>query len=305
MTLVELFGGTLAALVAGTLAGQILRLTARSDTARRTAANINARIAAWWVLVSVTALALWMGAGAVCTLFALFSLLALRELLAAHDWPSAPTPLLFAITALQYVLVWTRWHGVFITLIPVVAFLAIPTWNALAGETAHYLERTSEQYWSLMVSTWCLSYAPALLMLEIPGYAGRHTTLLFYFLLVIQSSDILQYIWGKLLGRRPIAPRISPNKTWEGFLGGILTATALGTALYRATPFSPWQAAVICATVALTGFAGGLTMSAIKRQHGLKDFGTLLPGHGGVLDRLDSLCFASPVFFLLVRYFFT
>jgi phosphatidate cytidylyltransferase len=303
MSLLRLFEGTLAALVAGTLAGQILRLTARSESARRTVANMNARIAAWWVLSSITALALVLGAGAVCALFALFSWLALRELL-AYPKPSRPAPLLFAFTAVQYGLVWSRWHDAFSTLIPVGAFLAIPTWNALAGNTGHYLERTAEQYWSLMVSTYCLSYAPALLMLEIPGYAGQNASLLFYFLLVMQSSDILQYMWGKLLGRRPVAPRISPHKTWEGFLGGILTATALGTALYRATPFHPWQAAAICATVTLTGFAGGLTMSAIKRQRGVKDYGTLVVGHGGVLDRIDSLCFAAPVFFLLVRYCF-
>ncbi len=301
MSLLQLLEGTLAALVAGTAAGQILRRTARSEPARRTVANINARIAAWWVLCAVMALALVLGAGAVCTLFALFSSLALRELL-THPRPALP--LLFVITAVQYVLVWSHWHGVFSTVIPIGAFLAIPTWNTLAGNTEHYLGRTAEQYWGLMVSTYCLSYAPALLMLDIPGYAGRNTTLLFYFLLVIQSSDILQYVWGKLLGRRPVAPRISPNKTWEGLLGGILSATALGAALYRATPFQPWQAAAICATVTLIGFAGGLTMSAIKRQRGVKDYGTIVMGHGGVLDRIDSLCFAAPVFFLIVRYGF-
>jgi phosphatidate cytidylyltransferase len=140
-------------------------------------------------------------------------------------------------------------------------------------------------------------------MLDIPGYAGRDATLLFYFLLVVQSSDVMQYVWGKLLGRRPVAPRISPHKTWEGFLGGAITATAIGTALYRATPFQPWQAAAMCATITLMGFVGGLTMSAIKRDCGVKDFGTIVSGHGGVLDRIDSLCFSAPVFFHLTRYF--
>jgi len=304
MSLLQLFEGTLAALVTGTLTGQILRRAARSEPARRTVANMNQRIAAWWVLSSLMALALVLGVGAVCALFAIFSMLALREFLAVEARLPRSAPLLFAIAAAQYGLVWSRWHGVFSTLIPVGAFLAIPTWNALAGEAGPYLERTAEQYWGLMVTTYCLSYAPALLMLDIPEYAGRNATLLLYFLLVIQSSDILQYVWGKLLGRRPVAPRISPNKTWEGFLGGILTSTALGVALYRATPFQPWQAAAISAASTLVGFAGGLTMSAIKRQRGVKDFGTLVRGHGGVLDRIDSLCFAAPVFFLLVRYFF-
>ena len=302
MTLWQLFGGTLAALVAGTLAGQILRRTSRPEPARRSVANMNARIATWWVLCSVMALALVMGPVWVCTLFALFSMLALREFLSPL-WRELP--LLLAFIVAQYGLILARWHDGFYILIPVGAFLAISTWNALAGKTEDYLDRTAKQYWGLLVSTYCLSYAPALLMLDIPGYSGRNSTLLYYLLLVVQASDILQYVWGKLLGRRPVAPRISPNKTWEGFLGGVLTATALGAALYRATPFQPWQAAAISAAVTLTGFAGGLVMSAIKRQRGVKDFGTLIVGHGGVLDRIDSLCFAAPVFYLVVRYFFT
>ena len=114
----------------------------------------------------------------------------------------------------------------------------------------------------------------------------------------------LQYIWGKLFGRHRIAPAVSPNKTWEGFLGGVATATLIGTGLWWVTPFTPWQAALMSLVIALMGFAGGLTMSAIKRDRGVKDFGTLIAGHGGVLDRIDSLCFAAPVFFHLTRYFF-
>jgi phosphatidate cytidylyltransferase len=302
ITLWQLFGGTLAALIAATLAGRILGRTAHSEAARLTASNVNARIAAWWVLCGVTAVALLLGPGAVCALFALFSMLALREFLAP---PWRERPLLLGFTVAQYLLLWTRRQGAVGVLIPVGAFLAIPTWNALAGKTADFLNRTAEQYWALIVSTYCLSYAPALLILNIPGYEDRNSTLVYYLLLVVQSSDILQYLWGKLLGHRPVAPRISPNKTWEGLVGGILSATALGAALYRATPFAPWQAAGICAATTLAGFAGGLTMSAIKRQRCVKDFGTLVAGHGGVLDRIDSLCFGAPVFFLLVRHFFT
>ena len=126
-----------------------------------------------------------------------------------------------------------------------------------------------------------------------------------FFLLVVQLSDVFQYIWGKLLGKHKIAPRLSPNKTWEGFVGGVGTATALGAALWWVTPFNPAQAAGMSLAITLLGFAGGLTMSAIKRDRGVKDYGTLIAGHGGVLDRIDSICFAAPVFFHLTRYFFT
>ena len=122
---------------------------------------------------------------------------------------------------------------------------------------------------------------------------------------MVQASDVLQYIWGKTLGKHKIAPAVSPNKTWEGFLGGVATATLLGTALWWATPFTPWQAAGMSLAITLMGFAGGLVMSAIKRDRGVKDYGTLIKGHGGVMDRIDSLCFSAPVFFHLTRYFFT
>jgi phosphatidate cytidylyltransferase len=99
-----------------------------------------------------------------------------------------------------------------------------------------------------------------------------------------------------------MTPLASPNKTWEGFLGGIGSATLVGTALCWITPFTPWQAAAMSLVVTLMGFAGGLVMSAIKRDRGIKDFGTLISGHGGILDRIDALCFAAPAFFHLASY---
>ena len=155
----------------------------------------------------------------------------------------------------------------------------------------------------LMICVYCVSHAPALLTLPLSNGGGPK--LLLFFLLVVQLSDVFQYIWGKLLGKRKIAPRISPNKTWEGFIGGVGTATALGASLWWVTPFRPLQAAGMSLAITLLGFAGGLTMSAIKRDRGVKDYGTLIEGHGGVLDRIDSICFAAPVFFHLTRYFFT
>jgi phosphatidate cytidylyltransferase len=155
-----------------------------------------------------------------------------------------------------------------------------------------------------MVCVYCVSYAPALLLLEIPGYGKSNTKLLIFLVLVVELSDILQYVFGKLFGRRPVAPAISPNKTWEGFVGGVLSATGIGTALWWATPFSPREAAAMALVITLTGFAGGLIMSAIKRDRGVKDYGALIQGHGGMLDRMDSLCFAAPIFFHLTRYFF-
>ena len=141
--------------------------------------------------------------------------------------------------------------------------------------------------------------------LEIPGYEGRNLLLIAFLVVVVQMSDVLQYVCGKLFGRRKIAPTLSPSKTVEGFVGGILSATALGAGLWWMTPFHPWQAALLALAITLMGFLGGLVMSAIKRDRGVKDWGWIIEGHGGILDRLDSVTFAAPIFFHLVRYWWT
>jgi phosphatidate cytidylyltransferase len=156
-----------------------------------------------------------------------------------------------------------------------------------------------------MIAVFCISHVPALLMLEIPGYEGRNAFLLVFLILIVQSSDVLQYVWGKLFGKRKIAPVLSPSKTVEGFVGGVASATAVGAALWWITPFSPLVAGVMSLAIALMGFFGGLVMSAIKRDRGVKDWGALIEGHGGVLDRLDSVCFSAPIFFHLVRYWWS
>ena len=169
-----------------------------------------------------------------------------------------------------------------------------------------------------MLCIYCLSLAPALLYLDIYTTAdlsklpdpqvnpyGKNALLLFYFVFIVQMGDALQYLWGKILGHRVIAPSVSSSRTWEGMLAGSGSTALLGAALYWATPFNEWQAGCISLVVALAGFAGGMAMSAIKRDRGVQDYGTLVVGHGGVLDRIDSLCFAAPVFFLLTKTFFT
>jgi phosphatidate cytidylyltransferase len=161
----------------------------------------------------------------------------------------------------------------------------------------------AELQWGLMITVFCVSHVPALLTLDIPGYGGRELLLIAFLILVVQSSDVLQYVWGKLAGRHKVAPSLSPSKTWEGFVGGIASATLLGAALWWITPFSPLQAAGMALLINLTGFLGGLVMSAIKRDRGVKDWGRMIEGHGGMLDRLESVIFAAPLFFHLTRYY--
>ena len=211
----------------------------------------------------------------------------------------------FVVLPLQYYLISIEWYGLYSILIPVYVFLLLPIVVALRGDTANFMRRIAEVQWGLMISVYCVSHVPALTTLPIPGFADRSLLLIAFLILVVQSSDVLQYVWGKLLGRHQIAPSLSPSKTVEGFAGGVASATLLGAALWWITPFSPWQAAIMALVINLMGFCGGLVMSAIKRDRGVKDWGQMIEGHGGMLDRLDSVIFAAPIFFHLTRYWWT
>lgn len=269
--------------------------------------NLNARIRAWWIMVAALGGSFALGETAVIALFAFASFTALREFLTLTPTRAADHQALalafFVVLPAQYVLVGISWYGLYSIFIPVYAFLLLPIASALRGETGAFMRRVAELQWGLMVCVFCVSHVPALLTLDIPGHEGRGLLLIAFLILVVQSSDVLQYVWGKLLGRQPIAPNLSPSKTLEGFMGGIATATALGAALWWITPFSPLQAAGMALAINLMGFFGGLVMSAIKRDRGVKDWGYLIEGHGGMLDRLDSVIFAAPVFFHLTRYY--
>lgn len=302
-----LIGGTIALLVIATVIGQILK--ARSSPENRTIANLTARINAWWAMIVIFGLALALGRVGTVVLFALMSFLALREFITLTPSKRGDHRALFwaffILLPIQYLLIAWQWYAMFTIFIPVYAYLLIPIRSVIAGDTERFLERTAKIQWGLMVCVYFVSYAPALLTLQIPGYENQNLKLLFFFAAIVQLSDVLQYVVGKIFGHRPVAASVSPNKTLEGFLGGVLAASLVGMALWWATPFSPIAAFAMSLAITLMGFCGGLVMSAIKRDRGVKDYGELLPGHGGMMDRIDSLCFAAPIFFHLTRYFYT
>lgn len=295
-------------LTVATIIGAVLAARAKTDAAKRTVENLNARTYAWWVMAAVFAAAIAAGPIGACILFALVSFLALREVVTL-----TPTRLgdhhtlfwaFFVMVPLQYYLVYIHRYGFFSIVIPVYCFLFIAIRSALSGDSTRYLERTAKIQWAVFICVYCVSHAPALLTLRIPGFERESWKLLVFLVVVVQMSDVLQYVWGKLLGKHKIAPHLSPNKTWEGFIGGVLTASAIGAAMTPITPFHAWQAAAIALMLALLGFFAGLVMSAIKRDAGVKDYGHMIAGHGGMMDRIDSLTFAAPVFFHVVRYYF-
>ncbi len=301
--------GVLGLLTIATIVGQFLKR--HPDTGLNAAAvrTFNLRVRAWWTMCAILATAFFIGKGLTVLLFFFISFIALREFITITPTRLGDHRALFwafvLFTPLQYLLVGYNKYEFFNVLIPVYAFLFVPTRIALSGDFKRYLERVAKIQSGLMICVYCLSFAPALLYLENKEHPGVNYPLLFFFIFMVQMGDALQYVWSKLVGKHVIVATISPNRTWEGFAGGVASNTLLGAALWWAIPpFKPWQAAGMALLVSIMGFAGGLTMSAIKRDRGVKDYGTLVEGHGGILDRIDSICFAAPVFYHITRMMF-
>lgn len=289
--------------------GYVLKQKLSPDGSNGAIENLNARIRAWWAMVVLIAIAFVAGRVGVLLLFAFCSLAALREFITlintrrGDHWAIAAA--FFVVLPINYFLLWAEQYGIYSIFVPVYAFLLMPIIAVLHGDTRDFLLRISEVQWALMICVFCASHVPALLTLQIPGYEGRNVLLIAFLVIVVQSSDVLQYVWGKLFGRTKIAPTLSPSKTVEGFVGGVASATLIGASLWWITPFTPAQAALMSLIITLMGFFGGLVMSAIKRDRGVKDWGHLIEGHGGLIDRLDSVVFSAPIFFHLTRYWWS
>ena len=305
-TFLLLLAAIVALLAVSSVVGHHLELRATKPDSIATVKNLNARIRSWWIMVVVVGGAIALGDTTTIVLFAIVSFMALREF-----WTLTPSRRgdhhalflsFFVVLPIHYVLLGAHQYGMFVVFIPVYAFLMLPAVATLMGDTNEFLARSAKVQWGLMLTVFAISHAPALLMLDT---GGPSALLIVYLLIVVQLSDVFQYVWGKLIGKHRFSPNISPSKTVEGLVGGGLSAILVGTLLYGLTPFSPIQAAAISAVVVTAGFFGGFVLSAIKRDLKAKDWGYIIEGHGGVLDRMDSLTFAAPLFFHITRYWFT
>ena len=307
MEIWQLFGGLIITLIIASSIGYGLKFKVGFSTPHAVIDNLNARINAWWVMILIIFAAAALGFYGVIGLFFVISFMALREFLSLlyirRGDHLALAACFYVILPLQYFLVAIDWFSMFTIFIPVYSFLFLPILSALLGDTAHFLDRSTKVQWALMISVFCISHIPAILTLDIEGFEDKKLLLMIFLILVVQSSDVLQYVWGKLFGKHKIAPKLSPSKTVEGFVGGVVSASVLGGLLYWLTPFNPVQAVLMSLLICLMGFLGGLVMSAMKRSMGVKDWGNMISGHGGMLDRMDSLCFAAPIFFHVVRYY--
>lgn len=276
---------------------------------RRLAAELLARTRTWWWIAALVSLTLLLGEGPAILLVAACSFLAFRELhsiLPARPADRALLALAYLAIPIQYGLIWSGWYGLFAIFVPVYAVAVLAAAAVLLGETRGFIRASATLAWALLLTVYNLSHLAFLVVLPLaePAPAGGLGLLLF-FLLAVQLNDVAQFVWGRLLGGPAIVPRVSPGKTWSGFLGGAATTAALSALVAPwLTPLAWAPAAAFGLLLAAAGFLGDLLLSAIKRDLGIKDTGGALPGHGGLLDRLDSLTLAAPLGFHLLRWLY-
>jgi phosphatidate cytidylyltransferase len=297
-------GGVFLLLVLATLAVWLLgRLRPQADWT-----ELRLRVRTWWVMAGVFAVALVLSRKVSLVFFAFVSFLALKEYLSLIPTRRADRGVLFwAYLAIpvQYLWIGMGWYGMFIVFIPVYAFLLLPMRMVLIGETGGFLRAAGTLHWGLMAMVFSISHVAALLVLPIANPHGRGPGLVLFLVFLTQFNDVAQYLWGKSLGRHKVIPLVSPNKTVEGLLGGVATTVALAWLLApRLTPLTELQSLAAGLLIGIGGFVGDVVISALKRDLGIKDSGTLLPGHGGILDRIDSLSYTAPLFFHFVWYLY-
>ncbi|MGY4827919.1 phosphatidate cytidylyltransferase [Sphaerotilaceae bacterium SBD11-9] len=253
----------------------------------------------------------WASGAFVSTLlFGVVSFLALREFITlTHTRRGDHRALLatfFVVTPVQYMLAGGRYFDLFSVFIPVYAFAALPILAALGNDPTRFLERTAKIQWGTMVCVYGMSHAPALLLLEFKGYEDRGAFLVLYLVMVVVTAQIVQQAASHRLRRRPVARHISRNFSWRAWVLGMVSAGLAGGLLFWITPFKPAQAIFIGLVAGGTSTMGALVMQALKRDAGVRHWGSRasVTGAVGLLDRVAPLCFAAPVFFHSVRWYF-
>ena len=267
--------------------------------------ELKMRTKSWWAMASIFIIATVIHPVVSFVAFGLLSFAALREIatISKNVRTEDRRVIIWCYLAIpiQYFIAYQGWFNLFVIFIPVIMYIWIPFMLVIRGITTEVGRSMSVLPTQLMLTVFSLSHLAYLLSLpEIPGFNAGGRGLLLFVVFLTEINDVFQFVWGKLFGRHKIIPKISPNKTWEGFVGGILTTTAVGYFLRFLTPMNEIEALAVSFAVAFAGFVGDVVVSAVKRDIGLKDTGALIPGHGGLLDRIDSLSISAPVFLYLV-----
>jgi phosphatidate cytidylyltransferase len=268
--------------------------------------ELKSRTKAWWVMALIFIFATLVNTKISYVAIAFLSFVSFRELYSLMGFRESDRRAIFwafLSIPVQYYLAYIGWYGAFIIFIPVVMFLWLPLRFVIKGETDGIIKSMASLQWILMLTVFGISHLAYLLSLpELPNFNPGGRGLLLFVVFLTEINDVMQFTWGKLLGKHKIIPKVSPNKTWEGFVGGIISTTFIGYLLRFLTPLNSYQIIFVSFLLAFSGFVGDVVMSSIKRDIGVKDTGTLIPGHGGILDRVDSLMYTAPVFFHLVYY---
>lgn len=264
--------------------------------------ELRRRVFSWWAMVLLFGSVLLTSYRATVIFFGFVSFLALKEYLSLIPMRRADRRVLFWVyltVVVQYYFVYINWYGMCLVFIPVYMLFWIPVRMVTIGQTDGFLKAVSSLQWGLMSTVFGISHLPLLMVRSDYGYQ-----LVVYLVFLTQFNDVAQYVVGRCFGKEPIAPKVSPNKTVAGLMGGLVVTTGLSLLIAPyLTPFY-WPAALTAGLwIALGGFLGDLVISAIKRDLGTKDCSSIIPGHGGVLDRIDSLTLITPVFFHLYMYF--
>ncbi len=265
------------------------------------------RIRSWWVIIILFSFAVLGSRGMGVGFLAFVSFLGLKEFFSMIPTRRADRRVLlwaYAAIPIQAFFIYIEWYGLFIIFIPIYMFLALPLKMILIGETRSFLKSMSTIHWGLMATVYSMGHIAYLLVLPTDKPHFNGPGLVLFLVAMTQLNDVAQFCWGKALGGPKITPTVSPNKTWAGFLGGVVTITGLSILIAPyLTPFDFQLSVFAGLLLSIGGFLGDLTISAIKRDLGVKDFGSILPGHGGIMDRIDSLCYTAPLFFHFTRFY--
>ncbi|WP_156143357.1 phosphatidate cytidylyltransferase [Sulfurospirillum cavolei] len=302
-----LFSGK-SGIVIGVILGLLLLATLVVRVFFRTSTELKDRVQSWWIIVLAFVVGAMLHTTVAMFFFALISYLALKEYFTLIPTRRTDRRIIFYAylsIVIQYWFAGIQWYGMFIIWIPVYLFLLLPFRQVLIGDTKGFLEHTSRVQWGLMMFVFGLSHIAYMMTLPVlNGHDVGGKELVLYLVLLTELNDILQYLWGKTLGKHKIIPKVSPNKTVEGFLGAFFTLSLLGVAFSFLTPFTWMQALFAGMLISSAGFIGDVVISMVKRDIGVKDSGNLLPGHGGILDRIDSLTYTAPLFFHYTYYLY-
>ena len=264
--------------------------------------ELKLRVRTWWVMIMIFMLAILLGPVISLVFFATLSFLALREFLTLIPIRPVDRPILvwlYLTIPIQYFLIANGNYEVFVIFIPLVALVFLSTSMVLVGETPGFINAIGTLNWGLMLTVYSLGYVGFLLVITSEGNLGTcNAGLVLYLVFLTELNDVAQYFFGKLLGHSKAIVKVSPRKTAEGLLGGLVTTIVLAVIISPwLTSLTLWESLIAGTLISISGFMGDITISAVKRELGIKDTGRLLPGHGGILDRVDSLLFTAPLFF--------